>query len=106
MEKEGTKQIEVVAKDDKRKITAVFAGSLSGYFLPPQFIYEGKTKQFLPCFQFSTTWNITYTANHWSNEETMKYIEVVILPYINKKKEYLQLSNEQSVLLIFDNFKA
>ena len=107
MEKEGTKRVEVVAKDDKRQMTAVFAGSLSGDFLPPQLIYEGKTKRCLPCFQFPTTWNITHTVNHWSNEETMKeYIEVVILPYISKKKEDLQLPNEQSALLIFDNFKA
>lgn len=107
MEKEGTKRVEVVAKDDKRQMTAVFAGSLSGDFLPPQLIYEGKTKRCLPCFQFPTTWNITNTANHWSNEETMKgYIEVVILPYINKKKEDLHLPDEQSALLIFDNFKA
>ena len=107
MEKEGTKRVEVVAKDDKRQMTAVFAGSLSGDFLPPQLIYEGKTNRCLPCFQFPATWNITHTANHWSNEETMKeYIEVVILPYVNKKKEDLQLPDEQSALLIFDNFKA
>lgn len=31
---------------------------------------------------------------------------MVILPYIIKKKEDLQLPNEQSALLIFDNFKA
>ena len=31
---------------------------------------------------------------------------MAILPYINKKKEDLQLPNEQSALLIFDNFKA
>ena len=29
MEKEGTKQVEIIAKDDKRQLTAVFAGSAS-----------------------------------------------------------------------------
>ena len=43
MDQEGAKRVEVVAKDDKRQITAVFAGSSSGHFLPPQLIYEGKT---------------------------------------------------------------
>ena len=53
------------------------------------------------------TWNVIYTANHRSNEGTVKeYIESIILPYISKKKEELKLPDEQSALLIFDNFKA
>ena len=40
MEKEGSKWVEIVAMDDKRQITAVFAGSLTGDFLPPQLIYN------------------------------------------------------------------
>ena len=97
----------MIAKDDKRQMTAVFAGSLLGDFLPPQLIYEGKTTQCLPCFELPPTWNVIYTANHWSNKGTVKeYIESVILPYISKKKEELKLPDEQSTLLIFDNFKA
>jgi len=42
MEEEGAKRVEVVAKDDKRQTTAVFASSASGDFLPPQLIYEGR----------------------------------------------------------------
>ena len=88
-------------------MTAVFAGSLSGDFLPPQLIYEGKTTQCLPCFEFPAAWNLIYTPNHWSNEGTMKeYVESVILPYISKKKEELKLPDGQSALLIFDNFKG
>ena len=48
MEKEGATRVEVTGKDDKRQITLVLAGSLSGEFLPPQAIYEGKTKRCLP----------------------------------------------------------
>ena len=39
MEKEGSKRVEIVGVDDKRQITAVFAGSLAGDFLPPQLIF-------------------------------------------------------------------
>ena len=39
MEIEGAKQVEVNGANDKRQIAAVFAGSLSGDFLPPQLIY-------------------------------------------------------------------
>ena len=35
----------MVAKDDKRQMTAVSAGSLSGDFLPPQLIYDSKGRQ-------------------------------------------------------------
>ena len=86
MEKEGAKRVEIVAVDDKRQIIAVFAGSLTGDFLPPQFIYQGTTKQCLPRVNFPTDWHITCSENHWSNETTMKgYIEKILLPYINGK---------------------
>jgi len=86
MEQEGTKRVEIIAKDDKRQITAVFAGTSSGDFLPPQLIYEGKTDHCLPQFQFPSTWNVTKSENHWYNEHTMiEYINEIILPYINEK---------------------
>ena len=44
VEKEGSKRVEIAGIDDKRQITAVFAGTLVGDFLPPQLIYKGKTK--------------------------------------------------------------
>ena len=38
MEKEGSKTVEIVGVDDKRQITAVFAGSLAGDFLLSLFL--------------------------------------------------------------------
>ena len=52
MEKEGTKQIEIADIEDKRQFTAVFAGAMSGEFLPFQLIYQGKTKACLPKVNF------------------------------------------------------
>ena len=43
MAREGSKRVEVVGLNDKRQITGVFAGSLSGNFLPVQLVYQGKT---------------------------------------------------------------
>ena len=107
MDQEGAKRVEVVAKDDKRQITAVFAGSCSGHFLPPQLIYEGKTSRCLPNYEFPSSWHITKTEKHWSNEHSMRdYFEKIIFPYIDEKRSELKLSNEQPALLIFDNFKA
>ena len=36
MEKEGTKHVEITGIEDKRQFTAVFAGAMSGEFLPVQ----------------------------------------------------------------------
>ena len=69
MEQEGTKCVEIIAKE--RQITAVFAGSSSRDFLPPQLIYKGKTDRYLPQFHFPSAWNVTRSENHWSNEHTM-----------------------------------
>lgn len=68
MAKEGDKRVEIVGKDDKRQITA---GSMSGDFLPPQVIYQGKTTRCIPLIEFPPDWDITFSENHWSNEDTM-----------------------------------
>ena len=43
MEAEGDKRVEVLGKEDKQQITAVFGGSPVRDVLPPQLIYQGKT---------------------------------------------------------------
>ena len=42
MEEAGKKRVEIIGKDDKHQITAVFGASLSGDFLPVQLVYQGK----------------------------------------------------------------
>ena len=75
MVKEGSKWVELIGKDDKKQIKVTFAGSINGN-LPLQVIYQGKTTQCLPKFDFLSSWHITFTPNHWSNEEmTEEYIE-------------------------------
>ncbi len=105
MEKEGSKRVEIAGVDDKRQITAVFAGSLTGDFLPPQLVYKGKTAKCLPSVSFPADWHVTISHNHWSNESTMKdYIEVVLLPYVRAKREELKLASDHRALVIFDYF--
>ena len=107
MESEGAKRVELAGKDDKRQITAVFGCSLVGDFLPPQLIYQGKTTRCLPQVEVPPDWHITYYVNHWSNESTMKdYVEKIIIPYIQKKREELNVLPDHRALLLFDNFKA
>ena len=92
MAKWGSKSVPTSGLGDKRQITAVFAGTLSGMFLPLQLIYEEKTKACLPKVDFQQGWDITCTANHWANEESMKrYIKKIIVPYVEKTKRDMKL---------------
>ena len=107
MEKKGSKRVELIAIDDKRQITGVFACSLTGTFLPLQLIYSGKTMASLPKYQFPSNWHVTFTENHWANESTMiDYFHKIILPYIKQKRLDLKLSDNYPALVLFDVFKG
>ena len=58
MAEEGSKRVEITGKDEKRQLTAVFAGTMSGKFLPPQLIYQGKTTRCLPHYDFPAGWHL------------------------------------------------
>ena len=104
MAAQGSKRVEIGGIDDKRQITAVFAGTMSGLFLPPQIIYQGKTTKCLPPVKFPDSWHITYSYNHWANEKTTEdYIHKILLPYVQSKKKELRTS---SAIVIFDRFKG
>ena len=107
MEDKGSKRIEIVGISDKRQITALFCGTLAGEFLPLQVIYQGKTAASLPHYQFPDDWHVTFTPNHWSNEEKMiEYIEKIILPYVRAQRTKLKLSDSYPSLAIFDVFRG
>ena len=59
MAKKNSKQVAVAGSADKRAITATFAVSLDGKFLPIQLIYGGKTKQSLPRFKFPDLFSLS-----------------------------------------------
>ena len=48
MAQKGSKRVELTRMNDKRLITAVFCGSLSGDFLPIQLVYKGKLDPQMP----------------------------------------------------------
>ena len=98
MEEAGKKRVEIIGKDDKCQITAVFDATLSGDFLPVQLVYQGKSTKCLPSFEFPPEWDINFSENHWSNERTMLcYFKKVMFPYLNKKKAELNLLSRRSI---------
>ena len=58
MEAKGSKWVKIVGTSDKQQFTVVFCGALTGEFLPPQLIYQGKTPACLPCYKFPNDCNI------------------------------------------------
>ena len=107
MEKKGSTRIEIGGFSDKRQITALFAATLSGDFLPIQLVYQGKTKRCHPDYLFPPDWHITHTPTHWSNEETMlEYIDKIIVPYASRKKKELGLPDDHHALMIYDEFRG
>ena len=105
MDRQGSQRVEVAGVNDKRIITAVFCGTLTGDFLPVQVIYKGKTPRCHPRYQFPPEWDITHSPKHWSNEVTMlQYVENLIVPYIRATGSVF--TDETPALVIMDNFKG
>ena len=104
---QGVKQVDVTGLDDKREMTALLACTLSGSLLPPQLIYAGKTTRCHPLVDFPAGWDVWHSDSHWSTEETMlRYVEVVIAPYVEATRQSLGLQPDHCALAIFDVFAA
>ena len=107
MDSEGSKRVQIIGADDKRQITAVFGVTLSGDFMYPQLIYQGTTSKCLPSVHFPPDWHVTFTENHWSNENTMEdYLDKILLPYIDRKRSENKLDKTHPALVIYDTFRG
>jgi len=105
MDQQGSKRVQVAGANDKRLITAIFCGSLLGFFLPIQVIYQGKTPCCHPRYQFPPDWDITHSPKHWSNEVTMfQYVKNIIVPYVKSTRGSFE--DDTPALVIIDNFKG
>ena len=69
-----SKNAPIKGADDKRQITTTFAVSSKRKFLPIQLIYTGTTPRSLPKYDFSVSFSVGFTKNHWPN--TDKSIEL------------------------------
>ena len=105
--KKNSKTVTIKGSTDKRTITATFAISIRGDFLPMQLIYGGKTKKCLPLFKFPEKFSLNYSETHYSNEkEACKFIEEILKPYIKQVIERDNLPIDQTALVIMDVFKG
>ena len=91
----GAKSVPRKGADGKRQITATFAVSATGNFLPMQLIHTGKTKRCLPNLEFPRSFLFTYTENHLSNQlKATEHFEKVIFPYLDQINENMAYPKE------------
>ena len=106
MAKKGAKSVAIAGSADKKCITGAFVITLKGDFLPIQLIYGGKTAQSLPRFKFPESFSLSVNPKHFSNkEESIKVIEEIVLPHVDKQRGKLDNPN-QAALLILDVFRG
>ena len=107
LDKEGSKQVSIIGKEDKREMTVLLSCTLGGKLLPPQLIYAGCTNRCHPNFTFPNSWNVTHSTNHWSTEDTMlEFLDKIIIPYVDNTRQCLELSDDFRAVAIFDVFAA
>ena len=105
MAKRGSTSITIEGSSDKRMITGTFAITLCGNFLPIQLIYGGSTNQSLPRVTFPKEFSLSVNPKHYSNtEESLKFLDEIIVPYVTKERSKLNLPANQKVLMIMDVF--
>ena len=101
----GSSAVTITGANDKRNITATFAITISGEFLPIQLIYGGKTNQSLPRFKFPDSFSLSVNKKHYSNtEESLKFFNEIIIPYIKSVQSSPDISADQYALVIMDVF--
>ena len=76
----ASQNVPIKGVDDKRQITATFAVSSTGNFLPIQLIYTGKTRRSLPKYEFPASFSDGFTKNHWSNtDKSIEFFDEISL---------------------------
>ena len=93
----GSKQVEIVGKDEKRGFTVAVGISMSGDVLPFQAIFAGSTHRSLPKSNAPDYHKATQVlkfrfesggSNHWSTLSTMQsYVQNILVPYFEHHRK-------------------
>ena len=105
--KKGSKYTPITGGVFKVLITAAFGITYSGKFLPMQLIYKRKTQRSFPRVNFPSSFSFSANSKHFSNtQESLKLLDEVIIPYVEKEREALNLDKNQPALLTIDVFSG
>ena len=104
---EGSKHVAIKGLSFKKSITATFRITFNLKFLPMQLIYSGKTQRSLLRMKFPDSFSLSANKKHFSNtQESLKLIDEIIIPYVEKECEMLDLRENRQALLIIDVFSG
>ena len=107
MRQKGESNVPIAGISDKRIIAAMFYFTLDNEFLPMQLMYQGKTSLSLPKVEFSDGFSLSVNENHYSSEnEGLKFIEEIILPYIRERVRSLDVSIRRPFLSLMFFIKS
>ena len=99
--------VTITGSSDKQCIISTFAITMTGQFLPLQLIYGGKTLQSLSRYKFPSGVSLSANPAYYSNtQESLKYIEDVIAPHMERQRVSEDLAQDQKGLVIVDVFKG
>ena len=102
----GRDSVQVGSSNDKRMITATFAITMNGVFLPMLLIYRGKTSRSFPRFKFPNSFTPSASEKHCSNkQESSKQLDDVVIPYVEVERKKLELPT-QAILITMNVFKG
>ena len=80
---------------------------MDGQFLPMQIIYGGKTSKSIPRVSFPVGFLDSVNPKYYSNEEeSLKMMEHIVIPYVQKQRNTLKLDAEYPAMLSMDVFKG
>ena len=72
-----------------------------------QIIYGGKTSKSIPRVSFPDGFLVSVNPKHYSNEEeSLKMMEHIIIPHVQKQSNTLKLDAEYPAMLLMDIFKG
>ena len=95
------KNVLIAGSTDKRTFTTTFSITMDGQFLPMQIVYGGKTSKSIPRLSFPDRFLIPANPKHYSNEEeSLKMMEHIIIPYVQKECNTLKLDAEYPAMLL------
>ena len=100
LEKKGAQKVPIAAIDDKRQITAIFACSLAGDFLPLQMIYAEKTPGCLPNTPSYQVGMLRMPITTGQMKQRWWIMCVAFSPYLEATRKELQLPSEFPAILI------
>ena len=80
---------------------------MDGQFLPMEITYGGKTSKSIPWLSFPDRFLVSANPKDYSNYEgSLKVMEHIIIPYVQKQRNTLQLDAEYVAMLLMDVFKG